>query len=428
MTIRYRVIEIFTRENARCRSQILYEEILAYVRSLKIAARCTVTKGTDACYEDGETASQSSVDPSHNLPLKIEIILPASELSPVMDVLEQMVCEGIVGVRELNVHWHKTRKRLLPPRIKIRDVMTPFPKRVRTTTPVDQVVRLLLSETFTGLPVVDAQDRPVGVISQTDLIYRAGMPMRLALIAGSEPDIVDMILKSLSETTAEAIMTRPDVHIQEDALLTDGVNLMLDKNVKRLLVVDAWGKLTGIVSRMDVFRTIARESPDWGTIRKSEITLTDAHFVSDIMRRDTHTVMPDTSVEAVLHMIDDDDIQRVAVVDEAGHLQGLISDRNLLSAFSDDQPGMWQYLTRFAGFTEKGKHGKALQDRLRRRKAKDVMKKEIITVREDAFIEDAIQIMTEKEIRRLPVVDEEGIYRGMINREAVLRAGFKEKL
>ena len=233
MSIRYSVIEIFTSEGARCRNRVLYEEVLAYVRGLKIAARCTVTKGTEACYEDGEMATQNIVDLSYNMPLKIEIILPSAELDPVMEVLEQMVCEGIVGVRELNVYWHKARKRLLPPQIKVRDVMTALPKRVQTTTPVDQVVRLLLSQTFTGVPVVDAQDRPVGVISQTDLIYRAKMPMRLALMASSEPETVDGVLKSLAEMTAEAIMTQPDVHIQEDALLTDGVNLMLEKNVKR---------------------------------------------------------------------------------------------------------------------------------------------------------------------------------------------------
>lgn len=427
MTIRYSVIEIFTSEGARCHNRVLCEDVLAYVRGLKIAARCTVTRGTDACYEDGGMATRNIVDLSYNLPLKIEIILPSAELGPVMGVLEQMVCEGIVGVRELSVYWHKAKKRLLPPQIRVRDVMTAKPKRVQRNTPVDQVVRLLLSSTFTGVPVVDEQDRPVGVISQSDLIYRAKMPMRLALMANSEPERVDGILKSLSEMKAEAIMTRPDVHIQEDALMADGVNLMLEKNVKRLLVVDAWGKLTGIVSRMDVFQTITRASPDWKAVRSGEIKIADAHFVSDIMRRDTQTVLPDAPVEEVLHLIDADDIQRVAVVDGAGHLLGLISDRNLLSAFSDDQPGIWRYLTRFIPFSEKGNRQKALQERLRSRKAGDVMKKDVITVREDAFIEDAIQIMTEKGFKRLPVVDEDGIYRGMINRDSLLRAGFENK-
>ncbi len=425
MTIRYSVIEIFTSEGVRCRKRLLYEQVLDHVRGLKIAARCTVFRGTDACYENGETATQSIVDLSYNMPLKIEIVIPSAELGSLMEVLEKMVCEGIVGVRELNVYWHKARKRLLPPQIKIRDVMTPSPKRVGLATPVDEVVRRLLSSTFTGLPVVDEQDRPVGVISQTDLIYRAKMPMRLALMAKTEPEVVDMILKSLSEMTAESIMTRPDVHIQEDALLTDAVSRMLEKNVKRLLVVDAWGKLTGIVSRIDVFQTITREAPDWKAVRKGEITLADAHFVSDIMRRDTHTVRPDAPVEEVLHMIDTDDIQRVAVVDAAGRLLGMISDRNLLSAFSDDQAGIWQFLTRFMAFSEKGKRQKNLQERLRSRKAMEVMNKEIVSVREDDFIEDAIEIMTQKGFRRLPVVDEDGIYRGMINRDSLLRAGFE---
>ena len=47
-------------------------------------------------------------------------------------------------------------------------------------------------------------------------------------------------------------------------------------------------------------------------------------FVSDIMRRDTSTVSPDTPVDEVIRLIDRNDIQRVCVVDQEGHFLGLI--------------------------------------------------------------------------------------------------------
>ena len=53
------------------------------------------------------------------------------------------------------------------------------------------------------------------------------------------------------------------------------------------------------------------------------------------MRRDTPTVFPETPVEEVIRLIDCNDIQRVCVVDKEGYFLGLISDRDLLAAFSD---------------------------------------------------------------------------------------------
>ena len=94
---------------------------------------------------------------------------------------------------------------------------------------------------------------------------------------------------------------------------------------KRLPVVDAEGKLVGNLSRVDVFHTILRECPDWQAFQKQKITVANLRFVSDIMRRDTTTVLPDTPVEEVIRLIDCGDIQRVCVVDQEGYFLGLIS-------------------------------------------------------------------------------------------------------
>ena len=56
--------------------------------------------------------------------------------------------------------------------------------------------------------------------------------------------------------------------------------------------------------------------------------------------------------------------------------------------------------------------------------AAEVMNTKIVTVREDAPIDEAIRLMLEKAIKRLPVVDAEGKYQGMISRDSLFRAGF----
>ncbi|MBF0302950.1 MAG: DUF190 domain-containing protein, partial [Desulfamplus sp.] len=414
-----------------------YEEIVRYVHGLKIAARCMVIRCIEGCYENGEMATQSVMVASFNMPIIIKIVLPSAQADVILPTLEQMIDEGIITAQEINIRCHKTHKQLIPRHLKVKDMMTPNPKVALLSTPISDVVQLLLSSTFTGVPVVDECYRPVGVISQGDLIYRGGMPVRLGLLAESGNDNLKAVLESLSIKKAKEIMS-PAVSIKEDELLTEAVNLMLKRELKRLPVTDEKGKLTGILSRMDIFRTITEQTPDWNAFRKQNIPVGNIKYVSDIMRRDTHTVLPDTKVDEVLRIIDSDDIQRVAVVDKNGVFIGLISDMNLLRAFSDQKEGVWGYFLRKLPFRrnrlpigqnrffleQEDNKDNVLSGNLHSKTAAQVMKSDSITILESSTVDEAIRLMTERMIKRLPVIDSEGKFKGMISRESLLRTGF----
>ncbi len=422
--LQYKVIEIFINEEARWQGTGLYSAIVQQVNDLKIAARTIVTRGIEGSYESGEIATGRIEVLSYNMPVRITIILPATEFDRVLSKVEEMVADGIVAVHNIDVISHKAHGLLMPRYTRVREIMTPAPKKVGTTTPLDEVARLLLSSTFTGLPVVDEENRPVGVIAQGDLIYKAGMPMRLGLLAESGREKVGAALEALAPKQASEVMTRPALTIGEDKMVTEAVDLMLRKQVKRLPVVDAAGKLVGILSRADVFQTVIRECPDWTAFQQQKILVEGLHFVSEIMRRDIHTVFPDTPVAEVIRVIACNDIQRVCVVDREGFFLGLISDRDLLIAFSNRHPGIWDYFAGKIPFSEQGQRNRELREYLNARTAADVMNTNIVTVSEDAHIEEAIRLMLEGAIKRLPVLDAEGKFKGMISRDSLLRAGF----
>jgi CBS domain-containing protein len=195
---------------------------------------------------------------------------------------------------------------------------------------------------------------------------------------------------------------------------------MLKKQVKRLPVVDEDGKLVGILSRQDVFHTILRECPDWQAFRQQKIAVDNLRSVADIMRRDTQAVLPDTPVAEVLRLIDRDDIQRVCVVDQEGHLLGVISDMDLLSAFSRHSPGIWDFFVSKLSSSERGRLGPDLEGKT----AGQVMKTDMVTIQEDAPIDEAIRLMLHHALERLPAVDAQGKFKGMISRDALLRTGF----
>lgn len=426
MGISYTVIELFTSEEARWGKGVaIVSGIIEYVAGLKIGARCMVTRGIAGAYENGELATARIEVLAANMPIKIEIVLPTAEAQRILDDLERNIAEGIVMVREQRAVVHGVQARLIPRHLKVRDVMTPTPARAHEDTPVREIISRMLTGDFHSMPIVNASNTPVGIITQNDLIRRGNIPVRLGILAdllrGAENS--DELPEALMATPARAIMSAPVIVVRDDIPLAKAVDLMLAKSLKRLPVVDAEGALVGMLARLDVFRTVTRQTPDWKTMQGRHVCIEGMDTVGDILRRDVHTVRPDAPIEQVLAVIDENDIQRVAVVDNAGRLLGLISDRDLLARFSAQRPAPWRMLLGKSPLLKSVRARRDVIDTIPARRADEIMKTNLVTVREDTSIPEAVALMTHHALKRLPVVDEQGLFKGMISRDAVLRAG-----
>lgn len=419
----YKVIEVFTSEDTRWQGKPVFEAILDFVNGLRVSARCSVFRGIAGCYENGELSTMKLEILSFKMPLKIEIVLPAAEAERVLAAVREMVDDGVVGVRDLNVVSHRTEKHLVPRHLRVRDVMSSAPVSFSQETSLGDIVRLLLSVDFNSVPIVDADSRPIGVVTQGDLISRGGMPVRLGLMEQLESEHIDSVLDMMAGKTAKDVMTSPAVTVRDDERLSAAVDTMLEHNLKRLPVVDDNGKLVGILARIDIFRTITEDAPDWKGMRDRNIVVGNLRTVRDAMRPDARTVAPSASVEDVLRMIDSNDIQRVVVVDENGKFLGLISDRDLLRHFSGHEVSVWDLVMSKFAFTKTGQHHREIVEPARKKKAGDVMQTGVLTIGENATLDEAIRMMTEKQIKRLPVVDEGGRFLGILSRDSLLRAG-----
>ncbi|MBI5062372.1 MAG: DUF190 domain-containing protein [Desulfatitalea sp.] len=411
----YKAIEIFTSDLTRCQGKPIAESVIQYLRNLKIAARCIVTKGIAGCYESGEVATGRMEILSYNLPIRIYIVLPAAECERVLAGLDPLVGDGIIALHDLQVVGHRARNAFFPRQLRVRDAMTANPQSIAAAAPLSDAARKLLSSIFTGLPVIDERHRPLGVITQGDLVQKGRMPLRLGLLAESDQDRREAVLAQLGNRRTEEVMSAPAITIGQDQPLADAVDIMLERQIKLLPVVDEDGRLTGMLSRIDIFQTVMREAPDWSAFRAQNIEVTHLKSVGDILRRDTHTVAPDTPLDEVIRVIGSNDIQRVAVVNDQGELLGLISDRDLLRYFKQDPEGIWGALAKIKSSPE---------GRLKSIRAAQVMHTDLITVKESHTVEEAIALMTEKDFKRLPVVDDDGRFKGMISRDSLLRTGF----
>jgi CBS-domain-containing membrane protein len=141
-------------------------------------------------------------------------------------------------------------------RVSVRDVMTGNVIKVRDGADFNEVTNLLSEHRISGMPVVDEDNRVIGVITEADVLSMAGMRKGHAF-----KDVVRHILgeplpgkkkgRSLRNAmSSPAITTGPDADIREVALILD------ERRIKRLPVVDGQGTLIGVISRADIVRTI----------------------------------------------------------------------------------------------------------------------------------------------------------------------------
>lgn len=109
MKRKYKSVVIFTSENARYNGKPLCQALINYVRDLKIHARTFVSKGIAGSYENGEIAHHAIEVISVNMPLRIEIILPAPELDGILEKLKKIVQDGIITVNDMNIVSYQTK-------------------------------------------------------------------------------------------------------------------------------------------------------------------------------------------------------------------------------------------------------------------------------------------------------------------------------
>ena len=115
------------------------------------------------------------------------------------------------------------------------DVMTADPTRCSATTTLDDIAKLMHQFDCGEIPIVDSADRPIGVVTDRDIVCRV-------VAQGQNP----------AAHTAEQCMTRPVVTVPAHASLEEVVSTMERHQIRRVLVVDDEGCCAGIIAQADV--------------------------------------------------------------------------------------------------------------------------------------------------------------------------------
>jgi len=241
--------------------------------------------------------------------------------------------------------------------------------------------------------IIIAKDKKaLGIITEKDItrfLYRA------------------MANRRIDEIRAEEVMTTNLITVDEESDLITCGNLMLDKEISSLIVIEGKSNLKGIITKSDLVRDYSKYH-------------VGKNMVEDYMTKPVLTVAPDETTHMVLSIMANNKVSRV-VVERGKKPVGIITGRDLLpmsALFGTDT----QEIIREAFSSDKEAQVVVPSGVSAIFLARDVMKYDPITIGKDSDLADVARIMTRNRISGLPVVDSNNELAGVVTKTDVVRA------
>ncbi|MFA5846103.1 MAG: CBS domain-containing protein [Thermodesulfovibrionales bacterium] len=141
----------------------------------------------------------------------------------------------------------------------VQDVMSKDVISIQKYESIRHVADILSEKNISGLPVVDKEKKVIGIITQADILSMLGMR--------KGHTFKDLLKHMMGEQLPERkigdlvgdIMTSPAATIKPHANIAEAAQIMDEKKIRRLAVVDGQNRLVGIISRADILKAVLRK-------------------------------------------------------------------------------------------------------------------------------------------------------------------------
>lgn len=141
------------------------------------------------------------------------------------------------------------------------------------------------------------------------------------------------------------------------------------------------------------------------------------HIVSDVMTQSVAAIGRETAFKEIVRIMQERKVSALPVLERGGRVVGVVSEADLLpkEEFRDGDPDRYTQLRRLSDLAKAG----ALT-------AAELMTAPALTVEADATLAQAARTMARAKVKRLPVVDDSGMLRGIVSRADLLKVFLRE--
>lgn len=147
--------------------------------------------------------------------------------------------------------------------MQVRDIMTEKVITLSPGTGIVEAARVLMEHHINGAPVIDSDGRLVGILCRDDLISqqkKLPLPSYFVVLDGIIPLIspkhIAKEVDKIAATSVEQAMTAKPIAVTPETSIEDVASLMVDKKIHTIPVLDASGRLVGIVGKEDILKTV----------------------------------------------------------------------------------------------------------------------------------------------------------------------------
>ncbi|HTS81161.1 MAG TPA: DUF190 domain-containing protein [Myxococcaceae bacterium] len=415
-------VRIYVNEGDKVGHQSADIAILTFLRR-ENAAGATVFRAIEGFGGHGEIHTARLVDVAPALPMVIEWIDSEERVDRLLPKVKELVPRGLITVDPTEVVLYEPYPvRRVSSHLTAAEVMSHDVTSVGPQVPVRQVVELLLGRVYRAVPVVD--DRaPIGIITNSDLVTRGGLDVRMELLPTLEgPELHDVLDRlGKQQKTAGDIMTPRPVTVLASTPLPEVAQTMARRHLKRLPVLGPGGGLVGMISRIDLLRTVAG-GPSGSHPEPEQVGLNGEAPIGKVMRRDVPTVFPETSVPEVMQAVFSTRLNRAVVVDADRHVLGLVTDAELLERVTPAlKPGALQSLMHRIPLIPRRQDEREVEQHALAHTARELMVSAIPTAEESTPLRQALRDMLEGKEKLIAVIDKQRKLVGVVDRADILR-------
>ncbi len=403
-------LTIYIGESDQWRGKSLYVALLETLKSNGMAG-ATVLRGIAGFGAHSIVHTSTILRLSLDQPLTVNVIDTPEKIKNILNVIAPMVGEGLIILEDVEVVKYAHRYlNPLPSDKRVSEVMTRKVVTLTDTMPVAEAWEIMLKNLLKALPVLDSQGGLVGMLTDEDLLDRAGLEQRLSVVERLDEDLLQSELTSLQSSPLKVadVMTSPVITVLENDSLGVATALMAERRIKRLPVLNGNGQLVGVVSRVDILNQMVSEE---AIKRAAQAPAGAAQIVGDIMLSEVPAIHEDAKLEELVARFLEAGTRRLIVTDDAGRPLGLISDADVIARVQPAaQRGVLQALL--------GKRAAPKE----KATARQLMSGGVLSASPETSLVNAAHMMLSKKRKWMVVVDKDGRAVGLVDRQVLLKA------